>query len=98
MTERSTTPIEALELDERPYIEADKPRIPPARPRDKVIAAVTALMKNGTLKNWHSDVEVRRLAEEWLRTEGCKHIPGDGTWKRELPSLRQLWRRSLIEP
>lgn len=92
MTERATIPPEVPEAEEPDQADAANTRVTPARPRDKVIAAVTAVSSAGKLKSWHSDSEVRKVAEDWLKNEGCTLMPGDGTWKRELPRLRHLWR------
>jgi len=62
--------------------------IPPARKAEKVTAAVAALREAGALRSWYSDTDVRRLAETWL----APYKVGDGTWKRELPKLRAMWR------
>jgi hypothetical protein len=68
----------------------------PARQGHKVIWSVMALAEVGALKPWHRDFEVRDLAIDWLKSQGCSaaRMPGDGTWKRELPALRHLWRVS----
>jgi hypothetical protein len=66
--------------------------IAPARPRDKVIAAIVATAAASKLKAWHSDVEVREIGEAWLKSEGCRRMPGGSTWRREIPKLRRLWR------
>ena len=47
-----------------------------------------AKVASGELKWWHSDTDVRRLCEQWL----APYTVGDGSWKRELPKLRTLWR------
>jgi hypothetical protein len=68
----------------------------PARQSHKVFWSVKALSDAGMLKPWHRDFEVRDLAVGWLKSQGCStaRMPGDGTWKRELPTLRRLWRVS----
>jgi hypothetical protein len=90
MTERNI-PADAPEAEEQVQIDGEA-RLAPARPRDKVVAAVTAVSEVGKLKSWHSDSEVRKIAETWLKEQECTLMPGDGTWKRELPRLRHLWR------
>jgi hypothetical protein len=95
MPERAPTLLDMPAEDIPPPAGYDDTPIGPARPRDKVVGAVMALAKAGKLRPWHNDREIRELAEAWLRSEGwceCSRMPGDGTWKRELPRLRHLWR------
>ena len=55
MTERTAIiPSEAPEAEGQEQ-SGGEVRIAPARPRDKVIDAVTALRRSGKLKTWHSD-------------------------------------------
>jgi hypothetical protein len=91
VTAASTSPGNWSRSGEHPA--ADDAPIGPARPSDKIAAAVAALAKVGTLRTWHTDAEVRELGEAWLKTEGCRRMPGLTTWKRELARLRHLWRR-----
>jgi len=90
MTERAHTSLKVPAEDNPPA--ADDAPIAPARPRDKVRAAVVALAAAGKLRTWHTDAEVRRLGNKWLADEGCLRMPGGSTWRRETPTLRHLWR------
>jgi hypothetical protein len=90
MTERAPTLLD-MPMEDTPSAGDDAP-IAPARPRDKVRAAVAALAAAGKLKSWHTDVEVRKLGNKWLEDEGCLKVPGGSTWRRETPRLRHLWR------
>jgi hypothetical protein len=67
--------------------------IPAATHRDKIVAAIKALIVAGAIGAWSKDVEVRRKVKIWLRGKGCTEadLPSDPTFKRTLPKLRILW-------
>jgi hypothetical protein len=90
MPERAPTLLDMPAVADPPA--GDGAPIAPARPRDKVRAAVVALAAAGKLRTWHTDTEVRRLGNKWLADEGCLRMPGGSTWRRETPKLRHLWR------
>jgi hypothetical protein len=82
--------------DTREKLTSSMPSTEPARERHKIIAALEGLSANGQLAHYLSDADVRRRAVEWLRRAGCAshEIPSETTFKRELPPLRTMWRRS----
>jgi hypothetical protein len=77
---------------------AEAKPIAAATHRDKIIAAIRALLAAGAIGPWSRDAEVKRKARAWLRAHGCSEadLPSDSTWKRVLPKLRVIWHTGRV--
>jgi hypothetical protein len=67
-----------------------------ARHADKIAAVIRDLVAAGEVKHYHRDVEVRAKVENRLKQQGAAgyEVPSKSTFRRALPKLRQIWRKS----